>query len=254
MALLLVLISLANTGDASARSLIKLVKSEGPYYIDEGSQSSFSVSLLAPPNAPVTVTLAANDTFTSITTPAFHFDNDTWATPQSITVSATHDDVIRLWPYTAYLQLSTSSSDPDFGTYHAASGKGLRPMTFPVLIRDMNSAGAEVTIMTDISYPAALPEGRFANYALRLRSIPTSEVNVTLYTSPLLSVTPSFFEFSPATWNKSQEVHVVAVADNIVRPSPYTAEISFLFTSKDGNYSELSQPDLALLVQDTTIG
>ena len=114
-------------------------------------------------------------------------------------------------------------------------------------------AGVQLARLTDFPYPANLPEGRFANYYVTLATIPQSPVNISLSPSSALIVTPLFFSFTPATWNVSQEIHVVAIQDNVVRSSPFPAYLNWAFASADGNYSSFAQQSV-ILVEDDSVG
>jgi hypothetical protein len=116
-------------------------------------------------------------------------------------------------------------------------------------------AGAQLMRLTDYPYPASIPKGGFANYVLTLTAIPQSDVQITIVASSPLSVSPSIFTFSPATWNVPQEVHIVAIMDHvIVKPSPFDAYLAWQFSSADGNFSSVYQAPTPISVKETQVG
>jgi hypothetical protein len=92
---------------------IKLSESGGVTAIIEGgSGDSYDIVLNAPPTADVVITLTP-DSGVEVSPTALTFNSGNWATPQTVTVSATDDHVANS-NHTLYIGHSAASADPEY--------------------------------------------------------------------------------------------------------------------------------------------
>ena len=104
---------------------------------------------------------------------------------------------------------------------------------------------------SDYPFPPFIPEGLFADFDLRLTSIPTSLVNISLASSPQLSVIPNEVSFSPASWNTTQTIRIWANHDSSIMDGPsMLSAVSVTFLTDDVHYNQTGPVSFDVPVRD----
>ncbi|HUQ07417.1 MAG TPA: hypothetical protein VM261_33220 [Kofleriaceae bacterium] len=164
--------------------------------VTEGQVTSFNVSLSAEPTAPVTVTITPSDVARLQTPTEVTFDNDNWAAPTAVTLTALGD------PDAAPNNLSVGLSAPG----------AMDNVTVTVAVVDDD-------LLEIFANPSAIEitEGLQGTVKVKLTAQPIEDVDVAVALSPALpgvaSVSPTSLRFTAATWNVDQDVIITAEQD-----------------------------------------
>jgi len=131
--------------------------------IDEGDSFTFDVALTAQPRGGATVTLSADEGL-EISPASLSFDEASWDTPQSVTLTAT-DDAYAIGDRSLTYQLSLGSPD---AVFDGISGQE------PVGIVENDEAGVDV-----VNTAGSVDEGDVLAMQIVPRSAPMSDVTIT---------------------------------------------------------------------------
>ena len=205
----------------------------------EGGSQSYTVGLDTEPVADVTVTIQAPaDADIAVDQTALTFTADDWNTPQTVAVTAAHDD---------------DAVDDDPGTItHTVSGGD-----YDTVI----AADVEVTITEDdtpgvsVSLTAlTIKEGDSQSYTVRLDTEPTADVIVEIQAPENADITvdQTALTFTADDWNTPQTVAVTAAHDDdAVADGPGT----ITHTVRGGDYEGMAVTGVEVtIVEDDTAG
>jgi hypothetical protein len=185
-----------------------LVQSAGLTVTESGTQASFSVRLSIPPMAgeTVTVDLATAGGQVGIDLAQLLFTDATYATPQTITVSAINDAVAE-GEHAATIS-GTVGSAPGGGTYAATT---VLPLTVTIL--DNDTAGVLVTPTAGL---VTTEVGGSATFTVALSSQPTQDVVISLASTDAGQggVSPAQVAFTAVNWATAQTVTVSGADGN----------------------------------------
>ena len=168
--------------------------------VGEGSSSTYTVRLAAPPTGDVSVTLTTSgdedlvidtDATASDTRNVLTFNAETWATPQTVTVTAAQDD---------------DGANGEAIITHEAAGAGHAGVT-----RHVTAIEIDDDPLGLLFNPAALTvrSGASASYAVTLKTRPLGAVSILISSSDAaLSVSPATLEFAPDVYDTPQKVTV----------------------------------------------
>ncbi len=192
--------------------------STGSLSFAEGASATFTVALGAPPTADVEVMLGAptnsdislsGDTLSDDRELTFTTAN--YSDPQSVTVSAIHDDDFDDDSDSIAVQVS-ASTDPSYGSLVGAT-----VATVAVEVTDDEDAGLTLS-------PSSLmvTEGLSKTFEIELSALPSGDVTVTLSAPGNSEITLSGttlnqdreLTFTSANWNTAQTVTVSAAHDD----------------------------------------
>ena len=167
--------------------------------INEGDQDTYTVVLDSRPAANVTITPTSGDENIATVAPTtLTFAPDSWNTPQTITVTAEHDD-------DAYHASTTITHDVS-GYDHVTTADEV-----VVAIPDDDTAGVTVA-------PTALTiaEGNESTYTVVLDTRPAANVTITPTSgdADVATVRPATLTFAPDSWNQPQTITVTAEHDD----------------------------------------
>ena len=167
--------------------------------IAEGDQSAYTVVLDSRPSTDVTITPTSDAASVATVRPtALTFTTDNWNQPQTITVTATHDD-------DAY-DASTAITHAVNGYDHVTTAE-----TVQITVLDDDTAGVTVA-------PTALTvnEGDQSAYTVVLNTQPANNVTITpaSHDAGVASVSPATLTFTPHDWNTPQTITVTATHDD----------------------------------------
>lgn len=222
-------VSVTNTDDDTAGFIV--TPTTGLRTSESGGQATFTVALLTPPTANVTIPMQSTNTSEGTVSPqSLTFTPADFSTPQTVTITGV-DDALRDGPVAYIIILDTTTSTD-------ASYNNLDPPNVFVT-NDDNEAGFTVTPTT-----LALNEtgsGSTASFTVRLNSPPTQNVVVTITgdgnQGDEYNFTPTQFVFTPANFLTARTVNVTGVADAML-DGPQTWQISVAIgTTLDVNYA-----------------
>ena len=208
-----------------------LVLSASSLEVPENGEASYTVKLATLPTGAVTVTLGGTTgTDLSLDKTSLTFNAMTWNTAQTVTVSAADDD---------------DSTNDQATLTHTASGGGYGAVSkdLPVEVIDNDTPGLVLSAAS-----LEVPENGEASYTVKLTTLPTGAVTVTLggTSGTDLSLDKTSLTFSTTTWNTAQTVRVSAAADDDGENDTAT----LTHTASGGGYGAVSK-DLAVTVIDS---
>ena len=207
--------------------------------VPEGSSQSYTIVLDTEPAADVTVEIQVPENAEiAVDKTALTFTADNWNTPQTVAVTATHDD-------------DAVADDPLMLT-HAVSGGDYEGVT---------TADVEVTIIEDdttgvtISITALeISEGDTGRYTIVLDTEPTADVTVEVQVpeDADIAVAPLTLTFTADNWNTPQTVTVTAAQDaDAVADDPVTIK----HIVSGGDYQDVTAADVEVtIIEDDTTG
>jgi hypothetical protein len=222
-----------------------ITESEGTTAVEEsGTTDSFTVVLDRQPLTDVQLTVASSDMGEAIAeTATLIFTSATWDVPQTVTVTGIDDDVADgSQTSTIEVSVDTANSDATFDT--------VTPQTVLVTTADNDTPGVGVT-QTDGTTTVA-EGGTGDTYAVALNSEPTGDVTITLTPDAQLTLDTTTLVFSSATWDVAQTITVTAVDDDVFEGA-HSGTIRQTVTSSDGNYQDITIPDITVAITDNDV-
>lgn len=211
-----------------------------------GPGVSFSVSLNSQPTASVTVPWhIGNASQGSISVASQTFTPSNWATPQSITVTATNDAVVDGDYLNAVISDAASSADL---LYNGVNGADVE-----ATMVDNDVAGVLITPATTGFVTTEL--GTSATIFVRLSSQPMADVTISLMSSDTTegTVSTSLLTFTPANWSAAHAFAVTGVNDALVDGNIAYQVITGSTVSTDAAYSGIDVPDISLTNVDRSM-
>ena len=206
--------------------------------VDEGSSTSYTVVLTSEPTADATVTIQVPENAeVSVDRTELTFTADDWNTPQTVTVTAAHDD-------------DAIADDPVTLT-HIVSGGDYDAVTaadVEVSITEDDTIGVTISI-TELE----VTEGDTGQYTIALDTEPTADVTVTIQVpeNAEVSVDRTELTFTADNWNQTQTVTVTAAHDDdAIDDDP----IVLTHTVTGGDYEGVTAADVEVTIteDDTT--
>ncbi|TGG83163.1 MAG: hypothetical protein ERJ69_04080, partial [Aphanocapsa feldmannii 288cV] len=211
--------------------------------VAEGGSGSYTVALASQPTAEVTVSLSSGSGVTLDTDAAtdgnqnsLSFSTTNWSTPQTVAVSGEQDN---------------DAIDDTLVLSHTASGGDYIYVTANLSVAVIDDDKAPTLVLTPENLTVA--EGGSSSYTVRLASLPTAAVTVTL--TPGSSVTldtdtathgnQNTLSFTTANWSTPQTVEVSAGQDDDAIDDTVTLSHS----ASGGDYGSLTA-DLNVTVTD----
>ena len=206
--------------------------------VDEGSSTSYTVVLTSEPTADATVTIQVPENAeVSVDRTELTFTADDWNTPQTVTVTAAHDD-------------DAIADDPVTLT-HIVSGGDYDAVTaadVEVSITEDDTIGVTISI-TELE----VTEGETGQYTIALDTEPTADVTVTIQVpeNAEVAVDRTELTFTADNWNTPQTVTVTAAHDDdAIADDP----IVLTHTVTGGDYEDVTAADVEVTIteDDTT--
>ncbi|WP_461567019.1 PA14 domain-containing protein, partial [Synechococcus sp.] len=179
------------------------------------------------------------------------FTPSNWYTPQAFSVIPQRDQIA-----TGNVNVgifATATSDDLF--YN-----NLRPGTNGKVF-NISKVDMDVPAIITSAVSVATGEGSNSNgsFTVSLSTKPTANVNVTLnptdgqFTVNNASINnDQVLVFTPTNWNIPQQVQVQAVANNIVQDTTIS-QLQLKSSSSDANYTNLTTPDVSVLITHNTL-
>ena len=216
-----------------------LVLSKTGLTVTEGDAagSTYTVKLATRPSGSVSVTISGHDgadltlSGTTLTNNQLTFTTTNWATAQTVTVKAGHDD---------------DAVNDTAALTHTASGGDYAGITadLPVTVTDDDTAAIELS-ETDLTVTEGDAAG--SSYTVKLATEPTGEVTVTVsgHAGTDLTLDKTSLTFTTTNWATAQTVTVEAGQDN--DGANDTATLTH--TASGGDYVNVTE-DLPVTVTD----
>ncbi len=195
---------------------------------EAGAVDTYTIVLDSKPTSDVVITPTSADGQTTLSPTSLTFTTTNWNTPQTITVTAVHDNIANGARDSIISHAITTSDTSGY--------QSITPSEVTAHITDTT----DVPGVTLSENTLSLTEGGASGtYTVVLNSKPTSDVVVTIAASSSSSLTlsPSALTFTESDYNTVQTVTVSAVNDHVVNTtSPYDVGISHTSASSDPNY------------------
>jgi hypothetical protein len=202
---------------------------------ESGGSVSLSVSLATKPTATVTVAVASSSTAEAAVSPAtLTFTVANWSTAQTVTVTGV-DDAVADGP--AAFQVTASASGGDYAGVSAAPVVGINQDNDQPAVLVAQSGGSTVVA----------EGGGTDTVSLRLATMPSAAVTVSLSGGGQLALGATALVFTPSDWSTAQQVSVGAVNDQVAE-GVHQGSISFTVAGAD--YATVTVPSLAVTITD----
>ncbi|MCU0543979.1 MAG: DUF4347 domain-containing protein [Oscillatoriaceae cyanobacterium Prado104] len=216
---------------------VSIIESAGSTKISEGGATdTYSLVLISPPTAPVTINFDSSTQINAIAPVTFTPNN--WNVPQNVTVSAIDDNLAR-GNYSGTIAHTISSTDANY------NGLLIPPVT--VAIADSDTAG--ITIST--TKTTATEGGITGSYSIKLNSQPIAPVTISFNTGSLIDPIAAI-TIDSTNWNIAQTITVIATDDNFAGGNG-SSNIFHTVTSTDANYNGIAIPRVAVEINDNEI-
>jgi Ca2+-binding RTX toxin-like protein len=224
------------TNDDTAE--ITITQSGGNTNITEGGATdTYDIVLTSQPTADVTIAINnGNQTGTSPTSLTFTSAN--WNIAQTVTVTATNDNVAE-GNHSATISHTATSSDSN---YNAIAINSLTTN-----ISDNDNAG--VTITQSDGNTNITEGGATDSYDIVLTSQPTADVTIAINNGNQTGTSPTSLTFTSANWNIAQTVTVTATNDSVAEGN-HSGTISHTATSSDSNYNAIAINSITTNISD----
>ena len=202
--------------------------------VDEGSATGtgYTVKLSHVPTEPVTVTVRGHaGTDLSLSTTTLTFTSSNWNAPQTVTVTASHDD---------------DAVNDKVALKHTGAGGAYEGLTVRVDVTvDDDEETRVVLSLTSVE----IDEGNTAGaiYTVKLSSEPTSTTTVAIAvpSGASLSLDKTTLTFASSNWNTEQTVKVTATDD----ADAADEEETLTHTASGGDYGGV-RADLSVIIDD----
>lgn len=206
--------------------------------VERGADATFATSLSSQPTADVTLSVSSGDLSEGTISPSsLTFTPVNWATPQTVTITPQGDDVVDgnvTW--TVVLGMGGSAD-----VAYAA----LNPPDVTVVNQDIDAIG--VTLVQSGGATDVSENGATDPYTLRLNTIPSDDVTMTILHDAQVTTSAASLIFTPVNWNLPQTVTVGAV-DDVVSEGPHNSVISHAISG--GGYGSVTVPNVTVAITD----
>ena len=228
--------------DTATAAGVTVTESSGTTAVTEGSTTtdSYTLVLNTAPSADVVITVTP-DAQVTVSPSTITFTSTTWATAQTVTVTAVDDTTVE-GTHSGVIKHTATSAD------HGSSGVSIASVTATITDNDTATA-AGVTITQSNSTTAVTEGGSTDTYTVVLNTAPTSDVSVTVTPDSQVTVSNATLTFTSTTWATAQTVTVTAVDDTTSETSQ-TGTIKHTATSTDTSYSGITVASVTATITD----
>jgi Calx-beta domain/RTX calcium-binding nonapeptide repeat (4 copies) len=207
---------------------VTITQSGGNTNITEGGATdNYDIVLTSQPTSNVTIAIN-NGTQTGTSPTTVTFTSANWNVAQTITVTATNDNIVE-GNHSGTISHTATSSDANYN--------GIAINSVTTNITDNDNAG--VTITQSGGSTNNTEEGATDTYEIVLTSQPTSDVTIAINNGTQTGTSLTTVIFTSANWNTPQTVTVSAVNDNVAEGN-HSGTISHTATSSDANYNSIA--------------
>jgi uncharacterized repeat protein (TIGR01451 family) len=217
---------------------ITVLKNDGSA-TEGGDTASFQVRLGSVPTANVTVNIAPSPSAQCTFVPtALTFTTANWNVLQQVTVTAVND-VLAEGAHTC----STGAITAVGGGFTGVTGIA------PTFTITDNDTAALILQNTDSTTTEA---GLTGTFTVRLATLPTANVSVTIGTSPQCTFATSPLTFTTANWNANQTVTVTAINDALIE-GPHSC-VTGAIAATGGGYTGVTGSAQTFTIVDNDVG
>ncbi|MFN3714559.1 MAG: hypothetical protein ACK4SX_12950 [Alcanivoracaceae bacterium] len=218
-------------------SKVELIESGDSTGMVEGGSDSYTFRLLSPPEASVTVTLAADADELELSVEELTFTVDNWNIAQTVTVSV-EDDVINQGDRVITVSHVLTSADANYD--------GTPAPDVEVSISDNDIANIDADIPATLVVSEA---GATVQYSLVLETEPLSDVVITITPAGRLQASTAALTFTPSNWSSAQSV-TLSVIDDAIAQGDLMLSVTHAVTSGDATYNGFVVPQVTVSVID----
>ncbi len=201
--------------------------------VNEGGTGEYTLRLNTSPTHAVTISVSSNNSAVTATA-SLTFDRDNWNQAQTVTVMGAEDNN-RTSESGVQLSHALSSSDTRY------AGVNSPPVT--VNVTDNDAPGVTMSTTT-----LAVFEGGTGEYTLRLNTLPTHAVTISVTSDNAAVTVTSPLTFTTVNWNAAQTVTVTAVED--ANTTSESVQLSHALSSADTGYAGVTPLAVTVSVTD----
>ena len=226
-----------------------IIQSSGSTSVNEASGPNRTDTYMAVldtlPSASVEITVASDATGIATVSPAtLTFTTSDWNTGQTVTVTGVDDHVDQSGNRRATITHTATSGDPKY------NGVNIDDVTVTLL--DDDTAAITINDSGGVSVNEAAGAGRTDPYTVKLATLPSSTVVVTVASGDTgaATVSPATLTFTTTNWNTAQTVTVTGVDDRVDQDGDRSITITHTATSSDPNYNTIDIDNVIAMVVD----
>jgi Ca2+-binding RTX toxin-like protein len=225
---------------------VTVTQSGGATNLNEsGGNDSYTIVLTGQPTADVTIVATTNAQLT-VVSPAFGvlvFTPANFDVPQTVTLAAV-DDAVSEGTHTGVATHFANSTDSRYQGIDVADViANITDNDVPAVL--ISQSGGSTNVGED---------GTTDTYTVRLSTVPTANVMITITPAAPLDTSPTSLVFTPANFATEQTVTVRA-ADDFIDQGNRTGTIQFSASSADPGYNNIVIPSVSpTIIDDDTAG
>ncbi len=202
--------------------------------VTEGSSTGYGLVLGSRPTVAVTISVSSNNAAVTVSPATLTFSTINWNAVQTVMVTGVAD--------------ANATSERGVQLTHAVTSgdafyAALTPPAVTVNVAD-NDAGVIVSTTT-----LAVNEGETNEYMLRLNTLPTHAVTISVSSNNSAVTATASLTFTRNNWNQVQTVTVTGAEDNN-RTSESGVQLSHALSSSDTRYAGVNSPPVTVNVTD----
>ncbi len=205
--------------------------------IAEGGSGAYMLKLATEPSDDVTITVGGTSGDVTVDTASLTFTRDNYATAQTVTVSAGHDN--------------DAETDPDVTLTHSASGGGYDSVSIDSVVVSVTEDDTRGVTVSEAALTVV--EGGSGTYTLALATEPSDDVTITVGgTTDDVTVDTVSLTFTSENYGTTQTVTVSAQQDNDAETDP---DVTLTHSASGGGYDSVSIDSVVVSVtEDDTKG
>ncbi len=202
--------------------------------VTEGNSTGYGLVLGSRPTVAVTISVSSNNAAVTVSPATLTFSTINWNAVQTVMVTGVAD--------------ANATSERGVQLTHAVTSgdafyAALTPPAVTVNVAD-NDAGVIVSTTT-----LAVNEGETNEYMLRLNTLPTHAVTISVSSNNSAVTATASLTFTRNNWNQVQTVTVTGAEDNN-RTSESGVQLSHALSSSDTRYAGVNSPPVTVNVTD----
>ncbi len=212
---------------------------------ESGTGAQFAVRLRSMPSANVSISVDSSDASEGNSSVSqLTFTRVNWAQPQIVTIVGADDDTVDGDMAYEIILGSATSADPNYA--------GLDPADVSVTNTDDDDAGIDVDPVAGL---VTSESGTTAQFAVRLRSMPSTNVSISVDSSDASEGNSSVSQltFTRVNWAQPQIVTIVGADDDTLDGDVAYEIILGSATSADPNYAGLDPADVSVTNTDNDV-
>ncbi len=202
--------------------------------VTEGSSTGYGLVLGSRPTVAVTISVSSNNAAVTVSPATLTFSTINWNAAQTVTVTGAEDN--------------NATNERGVQLTHAVSGGDAfyTALTPPPVTVDVADNDANVIVSTTT---LAVNEGGTGEYMLRLNTLPTHAVTISVSSNNSAVTATASLTFTRNNWNQAQTVTVMGAEDNN-RTSESGVQLTHALSSSDTRYAVVNPPAVTVSVTD----